>query len=79
MLRKFREVTKKRHITGKCYVCGKKFTRVVSVTHTINPYNLNLRGRMKSPQEVEIDVLQELDDICSKINAHASCYYKDVM
>lgn len=36
--------------------CGKKYYRTVSVEHTINPFNKNKEGEIKTREEVRADV-----------------------
>ncbi len=58
---RFEQVTRKRTVRLKCKSCGKTRTRTVSVTHTINPFNKNEEGFVRSPQEVQQCVSVELD------------------
>lgn len=57
---RFQEVTRSQRVDVKCSSCGKPRTRTVSVTNTINPYNKNELGQVRSPQEVLDCVRAEL-------------------
>lgn len=46
---------------GKCVVCGRVMARQRTFSHTINPWNVNAEGRMKSHAEVRADVDREAD------------------
>lgn len=60
--------------TCKCRVCGKTLSRKASAEQTINPFNTNEDGSVKSGREVRRDaqaaadvlaaVRQDVDDIC---------------
>jgi hypothetical protein len=57
--------------TLKCRVCRKPFKRSRTFEHTINPFNRNGDGVMKSYAEVWVDVKAEADawqpdDLCTK-------------
>lgn len=57
---RFQEVTRQQRVTVKCAGCGKDRIRTVTVTHTINPFNRNEHGEVRSPQEVLECVRAEL-------------------
>lgn len=38
--------------TGKCPVCGKRVTRSRTITHTVNPWNKNPDGTVRTHTEV---------------------------
>lgn len=57
---RFQEVTRSDRVSVKCAGCGKDRVRTVTVTHTINPYNRNDDGSVRSPQEVADRVRAEL-------------------
>ncbi len=56
----FPKITRKREVKIPCKVCGKKSKRVLSVTNTVNPFNLNKDGQIKSQQEVTDNVVAQL-------------------
>lgn len=57
---RFQEVTRSQPVEVKCSACGQRRTRIVKVTHTINPYNRNELGQPRSHDEVRACVLAEL-------------------
>ena len=42
--------------SGKCPSCGKRRTRSKTFTSTVNPYNRNEDGTIKTPREVRLDL-----------------------
>jgi len=57
---RFQEVTRQQRVSVKCLGCGKDRRRTVTVTNTINPYNRNELGEVRSPAEVLECVRAEL-------------------
>ncbi len=57
----FQGVRARRQHTGKCPNCGKTVRRSRTFEHTINPFNKNADGEMKSFDEVRADVNAEAD------------------
>lgn len=57
---RFQEVTRRQRVGVTCGGCGKPRIRTVTVTHTINPFNKNDLGQVRSPQEVLDRVRAEL-------------------
>jgi hypothetical protein len=45
--------------TGKC-LCGKRRSRSTHIYHTINPFNKNAKGEIKTYAEVRADVSKEV-------------------
>jgi hypothetical protein len=66
---RFEQVTRKRTVRLKCKSCGKTRTRTVSVTHTVNPFNKNEDGSIRSTQEVWQCVGVELESEVKKLLA----------
>lgn len=58
---RFQPVMAVRSVVGTCPVCGKRTTRRRTFEHTINPFNRNADGQMKSYDEVRADVNAEAD------------------
>lgn len=50
---------------GKCY-CGKRRVRSTTIENTINPFNKNKNGEIKSYEEVEADVQREAKEWCNE-------------
>jgi len=57
----FPTVNTTRQRTGKCTYCGKRTVRRQSFTHTINPFNRNEDGSIRTPEEVRACVNGEAD------------------
>ncbi len=57
---RFQEVSRQQRVSVKCMGCGKDRVRTVTVTHTINPFNRNDAGEIRSPEEVRQRVVAEL-------------------
>lgn len=66
---RFEQVTRKRTVRLKCKSCGKTRTRTVSVTHTVNPFNKNEDGSIRSTREVWQCVGVELESEVKKLFA----------
>ena len=47
---------------GRCSVCGKKVKRSKVFTHTVNPWNKNEDGGIKTYSEVARDVFKKAKD-----------------
>ncbi len=57
---RFQEVSRQQRVIVKCVGCGKNRTRTVTVTHTVNPFNRNEAGEVRSAQEILDRVREEL-------------------
>jgi hypothetical protein len=66
---RFQEVTRKKTLKVKCRCCNKKRSRTLSTTHTVNPYNTNEDGSVKSYGEVCQDAQAALDELVTKWSA----------
>jgi hypothetical protein len=60
MLVTFKEIKRKKKISLKCNSCDKHITRTISVSQTINPFNKNKDGSIKTMHEIEIELFNEL-------------------
>lgn len=69
----FAEVTKRGKKSGKCAVCGKRTTRSITITNTINPFNKNADGAPKSYDEVLADVTAKRDGWLANPVMHKTC------
>jgi hypothetical protein len=58
----FELISFKKTVRGKCYSCGKKMQRTFSESQTVNPFNKNEHGDVKTRDEIIEDVKQILDD-----------------
>jgi hypothetical protein len=57
----FTPVRARREVTGTCPVCGKTSKRSRTFEHTINPFNKNPDGTVKSASQVREAVTAEAD------------------
>lgn len=59
--------------SGKCSVCGKPCTRSQKFVQTLNPFNKNENGEVKTRREIKEELLAELKDWQSKPLIHSRC------
>jgi hypothetical protein len=59
--RRFQPVSAKAERRGKCPTCGKTTRRSRTFEHTVNPYNRNADGSIKTFVEVLADVQAKAD------------------
>lgn len=59
--------------SGKCSVCGKRIRRAKTFDATVNPYNQNIRGEMKTHEEVRRDLIQRANTWLAAPIKCASC------
>jgi hypothetical protein len=57
----FQSVVTSRRKAGPCPVCGKRSVRTRRFEHTVNPFNKNRDGSVKTADEVRADVHAEAD------------------
>ncbi len=65
----FQQVTRKRRTKVRCRVCNRYLVRVLSVMNTVNPFNKDAAGIVKSRAQVDADVLSELHKLINKTQA----------
>lgn len=56
-----------------CPGCGKKVRRSTTITNTVNPFNHNAEGMIKTPQEVNADVQRLLTEWKTKGEVCRTC------
>ena len=56
----FQEIKRKIVKRGKCIKCGKNCTRTIVENQTVNPFNKNKDGTIKSYNEVSLSVSENL-------------------
>ncbi len=70
----FNEIKARREVTGKCVDCGKRRKRVIVNCQTINPFNKNEEGFVKTANEIRLEVDKAIavkqQDLKSKLCAH---------
>lgn len=57
----FEKIKRNRKVYWQCVVCGRNFQKSKTVTHTVNPFNRNERGEVRSRGEVSDCAQVELD------------------
>jgi ribosomal protein L37AE/L43A len=57
----FETIERKRKIKKKCSSCGKDRIRTISASQTVNPFNRNKDGSVKSRAQVIESVAEELE------------------
>jgi hypothetical protein len=62
----FQQVVRKERIKVQCRVCKRSLPRVMSVMHTVNPFNKDAAGLVKSRAQVYSDVSDALRDLVAK-------------
>jgi hypothetical protein len=72
----FERVTRSRKVSFVCNCCAKSRSRVVRVTHTINPFNQNPDGSVRTSGEVLACVQSDLDALVVKTCVCATCERK---
>lgn len=56
---RFRPVTRSATASGKCPVCGKRTTRKATFMQTVNPFNRNADGAVKTESEIGAELRAE--------------------
>lgn len=69
MIQRFQQVLRKRSVKVQCIACKRSLKRVVSVMHTVNPFNRDESGIPKSQARVSTDVLAELNKRCERLQS----------
>ena len=73
----FETIKRTQKITGICEKCGKKRNKTIKSEQTINPFNKNPDGSVKTGWEVKNSVENNLRVNCLKAKEHficATCY-----
>lgn len=63
---RFQGIKAREHYTCQCGSCGKTLRRVVTVEHTINPFNRNPDGTLRTASEVRANALVEAKRIAGE-------------
>jgi len=58
----FRQIKMFSKKSGKCPGCGKRVSKQQTFCHTVNPFNKDEHGNVKSPDHVYQDVKKEAAD-----------------
>ncbi len=62
----FDEIKRKRVVKALCTKCGQKRQRTFTADQTVNPFNKNEDGSVKSPEQVAAAVEAELAALCAR-------------
>lgn len=73
MIHRFSEITGSRKVSGVCTRCGKRRSRTFRITHTINPFNKNADGSVRTRDEVAACVREELAALVATPFLCATC------
>ena len=57
----------------KCSICGKKMQKVIRVMQTVNPFNLNKDGYIKTREEIYKELHIELKEKLKQPLTHKKC------
>lgn len=69
----FEEVKLYGRKSGKCSVCGKTCVRIQKFSQTLNPFNKNKKGEVKTWQEIKTELQDQLVEWRSKPPIHSRC------
>jgi hypothetical protein len=69
----FQQIKTKQGIKGICVQCGKKKSRIITETQTINPFNKNQDGTVKNYHEVAKSVETNLAEKVRKYTENFIC------
>lgn len=69
----FHEVTISSMKKGICSVCGKSCQRSKTFSQTINPFNKNKKGEIKTGNEIRIELEIEIDNWKKLPIKHSKC------
>lgn len=70
---RFEVVKRSTRKSGKCVKCGKRCTRSRTEEGTINPFNRNPDGSIRSREEIGRDLDAKLSEWLKEPIMHASC------
>lgn len=70
---RFDSVKRTRQKRVRCSVCGKSMRRQRTVQQTINPWNKNSDGEIKTREEIWTELGQELDTWENEPEEHDKC------
>ena len=73
MIINFEEVKFKRPVKGTCSKCGKRKQRIISVCETVNPFNKNGEGFIKTYDEVRQSVSNKLQNKVDELTKEFIC------
>ena len=69
----FEEIKLYGNKSGKCSVCGKPCSRSQKFSQTLNPFNKNKMGDVKTWQEIKQELQAELIEWKGKPPIHSRC------
>lgn len=59
IITRFQKVKFQTHRTGTCSVCGKRWKRSKTFSQTLNPFNRNAQGEVKTYSEIFEELREE--------------------
>jgi ribosomal protein L37AE/L43A len=69
----FHKITAKRRVTGVCTKCGNKRSRTLTAYQTVNPFNKDSEGKVKTRDEISREVWTEVKAKAAEPFVCASC------
>jgi len=69
----FDEIKERRKVSGVCEKCGKRRSRIISDSQTVNPYNKNKDGLPKSFREIRSEVRDSVLKEANELREHFIC------
>lgn len=69
----YEEVGRTAHRSGKCAVCGKNGKRQKRFYQTLNPYNRNDKGEIKTCDEIQKELVVEVKKWSEGEFVHVKC------
>ncbi len=69
----FEQIEAKKTLKFVCSDCGKKKQRIIKESQTMNPYNKNEKGIIKTKEDVTKSVEDELFERCMKFEKEPFC------
>jgi len=73
IVRTFQPLRQRATRTGKCLVCGKPAIRSMTFEQTLNPWNKNADGSIKSAREIGRELLAEATAWSAEPPTHVKC------
>jgi hypothetical protein len=70
---RFQALTRQATRTGKCTVCGKAATRSTTFQQTLNPFNKNTDGTIKSARAIYRELEAEATAWSAEPPTHVKC------
>ena len=69
----FNEIKDSLKVSGICEKCGKRRTRTISDSQTVNPFNKNKNGFPKTSFEIREELRKSILEKAEKLKKHFIC------